>query len=293
MHANSRTKTAFTTYNGLYEFNVLPFGLCNAPSSCQRLMQVILAGLEAFSRVYLDDIIVYSQDMKEQLTHLEAAFARLRPAGLQLKPQKCHFFKSDIRFLGHIVTNQGFRADPAKTKAVQNFATSTTLKSLRSFLRLAFYYRQFVCDFPQIAHPLHHLLKHDVPFLWSKECQKSLDQLKTALVSATVLAYPKFDKPFVVETNASGYGLGAVVEHQQSDGQWHPVAYASRTLPPHEKSYGATELEALGVVWALKMFRPYLLGHSTIVYTDHSTLKSLFSMSHPSAKLARWAMMIQ
>ena len=166
------------------------------------------------------------------------------------------------------------------------------MTSLRQFLGLASYYRHFV---PGFAHPLHQLLKKDVDFEWSTDCQSSFEKLKRLLTTAPLLAYPRFGhaEEFILETDASLEGLGAVLSQKQDDGLVHPVAFASRSLQPHEKSYSSTELETLGLVWAVKHFRPYLLGYHTTVFTDHSVCTSLLNSSKPSAKLARWAMIVQ
>ena len=158
-------------------------------------------------------------------------------------------------------------------------------------LGLASYYRRFIADFAKVASPLHALTKKNVEFLWTPECRKAFEQLKKALVTAPVLSYPIFgpDQEFILETDASGVGLGAVLSQKQ-DGHIHPIAYASRTLDVHEKKYGITELET---VWAVKYFRPYILGHRTTVYTDHAACTSLLNTPHPSGKLARWALAIQ
>lgn len=145
-----------------------------------------------------------------------------------------------------------------------------------------------------IAHSLHALTKKDTPFQWSSDCEVAFNRLKECSVTAPVLSYPQFghDKQFVLETDASGVGLGAVLSQEQ-DGQVHPIAYASRTLDPHERNYGISELETLALVWAVHYFRPYILGHRTTVYTDHAACTSLLSDARPSGKLARWALTIQ
>ena len=166
-------------------------------------------------------------------------------------------------------------------------------QDLCSFLGLASYYRRFVPNFAKVAGPLHALTKKDVPFLWTPQCQHSFDTLKELLTSAPVLSFPQFDKPFILETDASGLGLGAVLAQRQEDGAVQPIAYASRSLQTHKRNYGITELEGLGVVWAVRHFRPYLYGHPCDVYTDHSALTSLLNTPQPSGKLARWGMAIQ
>ena len=294
MAAESQEKTAFATYSGLYEFTVMPFGLCNAPATFQRLMETVLAGLaRKTSMEYIDDILVFSKTFEEHLTHLEQVFSRLRQAGLRLKPKKCTFAQSKVEYLGHMVTREGIEVDPKKVQAVQNFPQPNNLKTLRSFLGLASYYRRFIPNFSKEASPLHSLTRKDAPFVWTPTCQRAFDKLKQLLTNAPVLAFPDFERDFILETDASGEGLGAVLAQKHGDGAVRPVAFASRTLQPHEKNYGATELEALGVVWAAKHFRPYLYGHHCDLFTDHEALKSLLNTPQPSGKLARWGISIQ
>ena len=292
VHEASQEKTAFVTMDGLYEFHVMPFGLCNTPATFQRLMQKILAGLggsNPFCSVYIDDIIVYSDSVEEHLDHLTQIFGRLRRSGLKLHPQKCCLGFSEVAYLGHTISAHGISPNPEKVRAVQEFQVPSNVKKVREFLGIAGYYRRFIPCFAKVAGPLHALLRQDIPFIWTPQCQSAFDRLKELLVTHPVLAYPCFAKPFVLHTDASGQGLGAVLEQEQEDGQLHPVAYASRTLSPAESRYGITELEALALVWAAKYFRAYLLGQHCIVYTDHAPLQAMFRAKHSSGKWARWA----
>jgi len=183
--------------------------------------------------------------------------------------------------------------DSAKVDAVRKFPQPSSLKTLRSFLGLASYYRCFIPQFPVVASPLHALTRKNAAYVWDPVCQKAFEHLKELLTAASVLAFPDFSREFMLETNASGAGLGAVLALEQEDGVVRPIAYASRTLKPHERHYGVTELEALGAVWAVKHFQPYLYGHSCHLYTHHEALKSLLNTPHPSGKLARWGLALQ
>ena len=225
---------------------------------------------------------------EEHLTNLGKVLQRLREAGLKLKPQKCYFLKDRVEYLGHIVSAEGVGVDPRKTQAVREFPQPLNLKALRSFLGLASYYKRFIPKFSSVAAPLHALTRKNAQFVWTPTCQQAFDHLKQLMTDAPVLAYPDFEQPFLLETDASGTGLGAVLAQKQEDGSVRPVAYASRTLQNHEKNYRVTELEGLGVVWATKHFRPYLYGHPCDVYTDHEALKALLNTPQPSGKLARW-----
>ena len=180
-----------------------------------------------------------------------------------------------------------------KLKQFRPFQFPTTSRGLRSFLGLASYYRRFIQNFSVIANPLYALTRKDAVFDWSPACQEAFDRLKMVLTNAPLLAFPDFNRDFLLETDASGIGLGAVLAQKQADGSVRPIAFASRTLQKHEKNYGITEMEALGVVWAVKHFRPYLYGHGCDVYTDHEALKSLLNTPQPSGKLARWGMALQ
>ena len=294
MEASSQEKTAFTTHCGLYEFRKMPFGLVNAPATFQRLMEIVLSGLARDScHVYLDDVLVFGKTLEEHNQNLQCVLTRVRKAGLMLKPRKCNFAQVSVEYLGHVVSAAGIQTDPKKLLAVNQSPTPTDVKSLRSFMGLASYYRRFVPGFSKVAGPLHALTKKDVAFVWSPECQQAFDHLKELLTAAPVLTFPDFQRPFILETDASGCGLGAVLAQEHPDGAVRPIAYASRSLQKHERNYGITELEGLGVVWAVKHFRPYLYGHKCSVYTDHEALKSLLNTPHPSGKLARWGLALQ
>ena len=294
MDTNSQEKTAFATHSGLYEFTVMPFGLCNAPATFQRLMEAVLAGIaRERCMVYLDDVLVVGKDFQEHLANLKAVFDRLRVAGLKLKPTKCYFGSDQVEYLGYIVSQGGISADPRKVVAIQDFPPPRDVKTLQSFLGLASYYRRFISGFSVVANPLFCLTRKNVEFVWDAACQEAFDRLKELLTQAPVLAFPLFDQGFRLDTDASGSGLGAVLSQQQDDGSVRLIAFASRSLQPHEKNYGVTELEALGVVWAVKHFRPYLYGQTCDVYTDHEALRSLLNTPHPSGKLARWGLALQ
>ena len=288
MDEGSQEKTVFTTYSGLYEFNVMPFRLCNAPVTFQRLMET-----QKISMVYIDDILVFSRTFEDHLSHLKQVMDRLDRPGLRLKPKKCKFIRERVEYLGHVISKHGIEVDPIKVAAIKDFPQPTNLKSLKSFLGLAPYYRRFIPNFSSVAGSLRLITRKDAtPFVWSSSCQEAFELLKHLLTTAPVLAYPDFEHTFILETDASHAGLGAVLA-QNVNGMVHPVSFASCTLQPHEKKYGVSVLEALGVVWAAKHFRPYLYGHQCDVFTDHVALKSLLCTPQPSWKPAQWGMAIQ
>ena len=293
IHPSSKEKTAFITHKGLYQFNVMPFGLCNAPAVFQRLMQKVLAELHQdteppFVSVYLDDILIYSETFEDHLNHLMEVINRLRTAGLKLKPVKCHFIRQQVEYLGHLITPNGISPNPARIQAVQDFPVPTSVKEVRQFVGLASYYRRFIAGFAKIAEPLHSLTRKGAVFTWTDQCKEAFTVLLSKLISAPVLCYPDFSRSFCLETDASIKGLGAILSQRHLDGKLHPVAYASRALTPQEKKYAATELETLAVVWSVSHFHAYLYGHDVVVYTDHSAVQAVLETPSPNGKHARW-----
>ncbi|KAL2097674.1 hypothetical protein ACEWY4_006881 [Coilia grayii] len=299
-----RAKTAFSTPFGLFKWNRMPFGLCNAPSTFQRLMQRMFGDQQCHSvLLYLDDIVTFSSTVAQHLQRLEMVLTRLQGQGLKAKLGKCAFFKPEVCYLGHVISQEGVSTDPDKVAAVSKWRRPTNESELRSFLGFASYYRRFVEGFAKMAAPLHQLAaelggtKSRRPSgqkfqgAWSEECKASFEGLKEKLVSAPVLAYANFGQPFILEVDASYSGLGAVLS-QEVDGKVRPVAYASRTLRPTERNmsnYSSMKLEFLALKWAItEKFREYLLGQKCLVYTDNNPLSHL-----TSAKLGavehRWA----
>ena len=256
-----REKTAFCTPDGLFEFNVMPFGLCNAPATFQRLMDTALAGLPwSTCLVYLDDIIILGKDFTSHPNNIQLVFECLRQAGLKLQPAKCTLCGESVSFLGHIVSSSGIAADPSKTSKVSTWPVPTCRREVQQFLGLANYYRRFIKDFASIAKPLHHLTEKNVKFEWTPSCQEAFELLKSKLTSPPVLAHPDFQLPFILDTDASATGIGAVLSQCHSDGKEEVIAYASRTLSKPERRYCTTRRELLAVVTFVKHFRAYLLG---------------------------------
>ena len=290
---DSREKTAFVTHQGLFEFRVMPFGLTNAPAIFQRLMQCVLCGLNPeqgpdFVSVYINDVLVFSRTMTEHLDHLRRVLDCLRGANLKLKPSKCHFLRQNVEYLGHLITPAGLKPNPKQVSAVQQFPAPESVTQVRQFVGLTSYYRRFISHFAKIAAPLHSLTRKDVDFVWTEECQAAFESLKKKLTEAPVLTYPDFDLGFVLETDASVRGLGAVLSQEQTTRRLHPIAFASRALSAAEKNYSITELETLAVVWAIQHYRAYLYGHKVMVVTDHSAVKALLETPSASGKHARW-----
>ena len=293
MNDMSKEKTAFVTQHGLFEFRVMPFGLMNAPAVFQRLMHQVISTLNpmkgpSFVSVYIDDLLVYSRTLEDHLRHLGMVMDRLREVNLKLQPAKCYFCRQTVEFLGHVLTPQGLLPNPKRVMAVQDFPAPCNVTELRQFLGLASYYRRFVAQFAKIASPLHRLTGKDVRWEWTEDCQTAFSELKQRLLNSPVLVYPDFDLDFILETDASKDGLGAILSQKKADDKLHPVAYASRSTSSPEKNYSVTELETLAVVWAVQHFRAYLYGHNVTVITDHSAVKSILDKPSSNGKHARW-----
>ena len=270
----------------------MPFGLTNAPAVFQRLMQRVLDGLNPgdgpeFVEVYIDDILVFSCTMTEHVNHLCQVLERLRGAQLRLKPVKCHFLRQSIEYLGHVITPDGLKPSSKQVAAVHEFPVPENVTQVRQFLGLSSYYCRFINKFAEVALPLHALTRKNVEFEWTPDCQRAFETLKEKLIQAPVLAYPDFERSFVLETDASAKGLGAVLSQRQDDSQLHLVAYASRALSAPERNYGISELETLAVVWAIQHFHAYLYGHHVTVVTDHSAVCAILETPSPSGKHAR------
>ena len=288
---SAREKTAFVTPDGHYEWLVMGMGLTNAPATFQRLMYKVLGGLLwTNSMAYLDDIVVFSESFEEHLVDLAAVFERIRSAKLKIKPPKCSFAKTGIQYLGFIITPEGIEVDPANTAKVAQFPPPADKTDVRSFLGLTSYYRKFIKNYAFIARPLHDLTKEDVEFLWTEVHQKAFEDLRSALVSPPILAFPNFDKPFIVSTDASGVGIGCILKQHDNDGRERVVAYASRVLTEIERRYSITERECLALRYASQIFRPYLHGAKFKVVTDHHSLTQMRTLKNPTHRLNRFSM---
>jgi len=294
LEPESRPITAFTVPGrGLMQFKVMPFGLHSAPATFQRLLDTILGPeLEPNVFVYLDDIIIVSATFQDHLRHLQEVFRRLREARLQLNPEKCHFCRNELKYLGHVIDRRGIRTDPEKTKAIAQWPTPTTVKQIRQFIGLASWYRRFIRDFSTTAAPLTSMTRKNAKWKWGSEEDTAFRKLKQALTSAPILACPDFERPFTVQTDASTSGLGVVLSQEFEEGE-RVIAYASRTLNNAEKNYSATELECLAVVWGIRHLRGYLEGYAFTVVTDHQALRWLQKMDSPTGRLGRWALELQ
>ena len=284
-----RPKTAFVTPEGLFQFKVMPFGLCNAPATFQRLMDRVLGGLKWSScLVYFDDIIVIGSTFSEHLKHLAAVLTHLRQSGLKLNPTKCKLCQQQVTFLGHIVSTQGISTDPEKVEVIAKWPTPQSKRDVQQFLGLANYYRRFIKDFGVIAKPLNRLTEKNTTFEWSTTCQRAFENLRNCLVEPPVLAYPNYTRDFLLDTDASNCGIGAVLSQVDDSGAERVICYASRSLSRQEQRYCVTRRELLAVVEFTQHFRHYLLGRKFILRTDHGSLVWLRNFKEPEGQLARW-----
>lgn len=291
LREEDKEKTAFSTRDGHYQFNVMPFGLVNAPGSFQRAMNLILHNLTwKTCLVYLDDIIVFSSTFEEHLTRLEEVFQRLMDANIRLKLPKCNFCQESVPYLGHVVSKWGVATDPAKVERMVNIKTPQNVEDIGTFLGMTGYYQRFIENYAELTIPLRQLQKKNTPFIWTPKCQEAFDKLKEMLSSAPILAYPDFSKRFRLQPDACQFSIGAVLSQVGDDNKEHPVAYFSRVLRKDERKYAftPTELECLALLDGMRHFRPYLWGRQFDVFTDHRALQWLYNTKETNERLYRW-----
>ena len=287
MDASTKEKAAFVTSGGLYEWNVMPFRLYNAPSTFARLMELVLKGLHwKICLIYLD-MIVMVPTFEEELERLKQVFERLAHAGLKLKPKKCFLFRKRVSYLGHVVTEEGITADPGKVEQIRTWPVPESSMEVKSFLGLASYYRRFIPAFSTVAQPLYKLTEAKTEFVWTGQCQQAVDSLRGLLTSARVLAYLTREGKFVLDTDASDHGIDAVLSQLQ-DGVERPIEFASRTLSKSERNYCVTHHELLAIVEFVKQHRHYLQGARFSIQTAHAPLRSVINAKDPEGQLARW-----
>ena len=293
MEKEDKAKTAFSTHMGLFQFQVLPFGISNAPSCYERLMELVLRGLRWEKCLcYLDDIIVFGSSFEQTVENLKTVFDRLESANLTLKSSKCDLFQQKVSFLGHIVSNQGIQCDPEKINSIASWPDPKNATEVRSFLGLAGYYRRFIPDFSTVASPLTNLTRKRTKYVWTPVHQAAFNKLKQLLTTAPILAYPDNHSEFILDTDASNTGIGAVLSQIQN-GEERVVAYASRTLNKHQIKYCTTYKELLAVITFIRQYRHFLWGRHFTVRTDHASLIWLKNFKNPEGMLARWLSILE
>lgn len=278
-------KTAFSTPTGHFEFIRMPFGLKNAPATFQRMMNHVLRDyINKICVIYMDDILVFSTSLEEHLDNLSKIFETLNKHNLKVQLNKCNFLARETKFLGHVVTSDGLKPCPSKIEIMNKVPIPNTVKRIKSFLGLTGYYRKFIKNYSSIASPMIKYLKKGMKINTDDTSYiESFSKLKRIITNPPVLAYPDFEKPFVLTTDASNVALGALLSQDNK-----PICYSSRTLNAHEKNYSTIEKELLAIVWATKYFRPYLFGVKFLIQTDHQPLRWLASLKEPNSRLIRW-----
>ncbi|XP_038063014.1 uncharacterized protein K02A2.6-like [Patiria miniata] len=290
LHEDSRDLTAFITHVGLFRFKRVCFGLASAPSAFQKFMSCALSGL-AGVQCYLDDIVIFGRDQKDHDANLSAVLNRLTELGVTLNYDKCHFNLSNLRFLCHTVSSEGLTPDPTHVEALLNAPKPTDPSTLRSFMGHASYYARFVPNYATMVEPLRALLRKDTQFIWSEAAQSCFELLKQHISNATTLALFDPDLHTIVSTDASAYGIGAVLAQIKNNHEV-PIAFASRSLTTTERKYSVSEREALACVWACEKWYKYLWGRQFTLRTDHQALTTLLSTrgtGHKPMRIARWA----
>ena len=291
MEEADKEKTAFRTADGLFEYNVMPMGLANAPAIFQRAMNDIVGkipGSAKFVRVYMDDIIIHSRNMEEHVEHLRSVLEALKRNGYCCRADKCIFGAPSVPYLGHVVSGDGLAVDPAKVALVKDWPAPTDVNQIRSFVGLVQYFRRFIKDLATHLAPMTALTKKDVPFLWSDACQAAFNHVKEALICAPVLAMPDVNKAFQVYTDASIHGCGGIL---MQEGQ--VVAYCGKKFTKTQTAWTTTEQELYALVYALETWRCYLEGPPVELFTDHQPLIWLATQPHLSRKQTRWVIFLQ
>ena len=287
--------SSFITPQGLFSYKVLSFGLCNAAATFQRVINEVIRGLPGVA-AYIDDLVVMADSQEEHLTRLRGLFEHLSQAGLTLNLAKSKFNKGTVTYLGHIVGDGNVRPKGANVDAIVKFPVPQSRRQVMKFLGMSGYYRRFCPNFSTVAEPLTRLTSTKRSFEWTEEAQQAFEHLKVFLSSSPVLRAPDYNKPFSLSVDASGVGVGAVLQQiDQDTGILHPTAYYSARLKPHEASYSTVEKEALALVKALKRFECYLLHHPEIVtiYSDHNPLTFIKQSQMKNQRIMRWALLLQ
>jgi hypothetical protein len=285
--------SAFVTPDGLYEYKVMPFGMKNAGATFQRMMNSVIMGLDGCD-VYIDDVVIYSDTWEEHIRRCNALFQRLRQAKLSVHLGKCEFGKGTVTYLGHEVGSGSVRPIQAKVEKILEFPAPHDRRGIMRFMGMVGYYRKFCQNLSEVAAPMTNLLKKDSKFVWDTNCQRAFDGLKAVLSTSPVLAAPNQDKDFVLTTDASDVGAGAVLQQEGEDGILYPVCYYSHKFNVHQKRYSTVEKEALALVLAITHFEVYLCTtRTTTVYTDHNPLTFISRMKDKNQKILRWSIFLQ
>ena len=300
LNEESKAKTAFVTPFGKYEFNSVPFGLAQAPTYFQQLISMVLQDCRDFAMAYLDDIIIFSRTLEEHLKHIEIIFQKLKAAGLKLKESKCDFFKSEIHYLGHLISDKSIQPLPEKLDTIRNMPHPRTPKEIKKLKQLTGYYQKFIPHFSEISRPLAKLTAKDTQFEWTPQCQFSFQMLKDALMSAPILKYPDTDKPYTIFTDASKYGWASVLTQEHTsiiDGKQvttnHPVTYVSGMFRGSQLNWAAMIKEAYAIYMTVKKSTFYLTGADITLRSDHLPLNKFLQKNTLDLHVNNWAVEIE
>ena len=293
LESDSRFITTFATNNGLYRYERLFFGVNSAPETYQRIIQQVIQDIPGCKNI-IDDIIIYASNQQEHDKILRMLLTRLREKGLTLNRNKCEFNKSELKFMAHTLSNSGIKIADDKVKAVKDTPPPTNPSEVKSFLGLINFCSKFIKNLATIAESLRKLTRKDVAWHWGQEQQNAFETLKQCLISSEVIAYYNQDAETQLIVDGSPYELGAILNQKQRNGEFKPVAYASRTLNPVERRYSQIERESLATLWAIQRLRVYLFGMNLVVYTDHKPLERIFTSSHDApARIQKWILKLQ
>ena len=289
MDEKDKEKTDFACHKGLFEFNVMPFGLSNAPAVFQELMSVVLQGCNDFATAYLDDIMVFSSTLEEHLKHLSIIFGKLRQHNLKLKLKKCSFLQLETNYLGFVISEEGIKPDEKKIEAIKSLPVPTCVREVRSFIGMCSYYRRFIPNFSQIAEPIIALTRKYAHFKWSDTHQRAFEYLKDSLTAVPLLVYPDSNKPYVLYTDSSDTCIGACLT-QECDGDEKPIYYLSHKLSRSQCKWSVVEKEAFAIHFALQKLDNYLHNSQFVIRTDHKPLKYLLESPMQNKKIQLWAL---
>ena len=283
----AKEKSAFVCSKGLFQWKVMPFGLCNAPPTFERLMETVLRGLQwEICLVYLDDIIIFGKTFNETLARLKTVISAIKRAGLKFKAKKCSLFQKSVQFLGHVVSSDGIATDPEKVKEIQNWPRPEEglklgnrkipfVTQVRSFLGVCSYYRKFIPSYAQLSEPIQKYTRDETDTTWTPEAEKAFNTLKQMLTTAPILKYPELNKPFILDTDACDFAMGAVLSQEGGDGKEHPIAYMSKIFSKPERNYCIWRKEFQAVYKAVKNFDYYLRNQKVLVRTDNSAVVAM------------------
>jgi len=303
LQPQSRKFTAFQTEIGCFSYKRMPQGLRNAPTTCQKLMQILLRGLHRCAGNLLDDIVIFTKNFEQHLDAVREVLERLRKAGLTANTKKCIFATNELHILGHYLKDSKIYPDPNKTKVMINYLLPRTKAKLKTFLGLSSFFREFIPHYADVAFPMTELTSRGKPdkLTWRPEHQKSFDSLKNALVSRPVLRPPDMTKDFQLWVDASKVAISAILMQNENENEnenfpFHGsyiICFGSRKLLPRERNYSVVELELLAIVFGLLKFNDYVWNRRVDVFSDHRPLQWLNSLVKHSQRLAKWSMLIQ